>query len=89
MEKYEPIHEISDKVIGPLLSGESLDCNLGRLGLSHPMAMPWHKLIILAAKKKNNEKYKCPNYTSTVNKISISVKRLFFFLLNETEKCSH
>lgn len=76
MEKYDPIHDVSDSVIGPLSNGESSDCNLGRFGLSQPIAIPWHRLIILAAERK--EKYKCPNYTLTVNKISISVKRIFF-----------
>lgn len=59
MEKYEPIHDVSDNVIGPPGNGESSDCNLRRFGLSQPIAIPWHRLIILAAER--NEKYKCIN----------------------------
>lgn len=48
IEKYEPIQDISFVVIGPLNSGVDSDCNIGRAGDNHPIAPPWHNVIIFA-----------------------------------------
>lgn len=53
IEKYDPIHDVCDKVIGPPINGESSDCNFGKFGLSQPIANPWQRLIILAESKKS------------------------------------
>lgn len=65
MEKHEPIHDVSDNVIGPLCNGESFDCSFGKFGDSHPMAIPWHKLIIFAEKSTKSEKVR-----NTLNKLN-------------------
>lgn len=48
IEKYDPSQEVSVKLIGPACSGDSADCSPGNAGDSHPMAHPWHKLMIFA-----------------------------------------
>lgn len=48
--KFIPYHEASSKVTGPVSSGECLDCNIGKAGLSHPIAEPWLKAIMFARK---------------------------------------
>lgn len=48
IEKHDPIHDVSDNVIGPVSNGDSFDCNFGRFGLNHPIAIPWHRLITFA-----------------------------------------
>lgn len=50
IEKYEPIHDVSDRFNGPDSNGESFDCKNGSAGDSHPMAQPWHRVMMFAAK---------------------------------------
>lgn len=78
IEKHDPIHEISDNLAGPLCNGESSDCNTRKFGDNHPMANPWHKLIIFAIfhetkiqkKKQQKSKQKKTKLIFTLNKLN-------------------
>lgn len=52
IEKHDPTQDFSDSVIAPVSSGDASDSNLNNAGDSHPMAHPWQKLMIFAAKLK-------------------------------------
>lgn len=49
MEKYDPIHDTSEVLIGPACSGDSSDCSIASDGDNQPMALPWHRVIMLTA----------------------------------------
>lgn len=70
MEKHEPIHEVSDNVIGPVCNGESSDCNFGKFGLSQPMAIPWQRLIIFATEKKEKKHTHAQQQQNILNKLN-------------------
>lgn len=48
LSKDKAYQEVSSKVIGPVSSGEWFDCNVGKAGLSHPIAEPWLKAMMFA-----------------------------------------